>query len=99
MAAAAIRSREVVALAVQLHGAKLGWPRAAELLGVSERTARALHAGTTTGATIPADRALAAAATLRRDRAAQLRAELAQLEDKLDGADAQRGGARVAVAR
>lgn len=94
----ASRVREVIALAVATHGQKRGVHRAAELLGIAERTVTEIQGLRTTGRTIPEARIMSAAITLRRDRAAQLRAELAQLEDAMDGADTQRSGASVAVA-
>lgn len=94
----ASRVREVIALAVATHGQKRGVHRAADLLGIAERTATDIQGGRTSGRSIPEARIMSAAITLRRDRAAQIRAELAQLEDALDGADTQRGGARVVVA-
>ena len=41
-----------VAEAVRLHGHKRGWHLAAQRLGVSERTARAIANGESSGATI-----------------------------------------------
>lgn len=71
---------EAVRLATRLHGAKRGWHLAAAALGVSERTARALADGTTSGATICPIRAASARLSFRRQRAEQLRAELRALE-------------------
>jgi len=76
---------EAVRLAMRLHGAKLGWHLAAEALGVSDRTARALANGETSGATINPDRAHDARMTFRRQRAEQIRAELRELGE-MDGA-------------
>ncbi len=92
-------AREAVALAVRLHGHKRGWHLAATALGVSARTARAIDAGETSGATIAADRAFAARMTFRRQRAAQLREELAQLEDNMDGVSLAGSGPTVGVVR
>jgi len=65
---------EVIAEAVRLHGRARGWHIAARLLGVSERTVRGITYGETSGATIPTETAMHARATLRRQRAAELRA-------------------------
>lgn len=73
----------VVALACRLHGLQRGWAVAAEHLGVSARTARGIAYGEATGATVPEERVDEALHTLRRARAAQLRAELAALEEPL----------------
>lgn len=86
-------------MAVRLHGRQRGWHLAATALGVSDRTARAIQAGETTGATIAAERAFAALMTFRRARAAQLRAELAALETETDGASLGIGSSRLRVAR
>jgi hypothetical protein len=76
-------ARDAIAIAVRLHGRQRGWHLAATALGVSDRTARAIDAGETSGSTIPADRAFAARMAFRRQRAAQIRAELATLEDDM----------------
>lgn len=75
-----IDAREAVALACRLHGKQRGWAIAAQLLGVTERTARGLAYGETTGTSIDPDIAFNARMTLRRARAEQLRAELRDLE-------------------
>ena len=69
-----------IALACQVHGNKRGMSIAAGLLHISERTARALMDGTTSGATIDTIVALTARASLRLERAAQLRGQLRELE-------------------
>jgi hypothetical protein len=51
---------EAIALAVRLHGHKRGWHLAGVKLGVTERTARAIANGESSGATIHPDTALAA---------------------------------------
>jgi hypothetical protein len=71
---------EAIALAVRLHGRQRGWHLAAQKLGVAPDTARKINAGVTSGATINAETAFAARMAFRRERAAQLRAELAALE-------------------
>lgn len=73
-------AREAVALACRIHGRARGWHIAAQRLGISERTARGLSYGEATGASIDPDTAHAARMAFRRERAAALRAELAQLE-------------------
>jgi hypothetical protein len=95
----ATHAREAVALAVRLHGRQRGWHLAATALGVSDRTARAIEAGETSGATIAAERAFAARMAFRRQRAAQLRAELAALENETDGESLGNGSGRLGVAR
>lgn len=72
--------REAVALACRLYGTKRGDLIVADLLGISERTARAIRYGETNGASVDPDVAFAARMTLRRARAEQLRAELRDLE-------------------
>lgn len=89
----ASRIREVIALAVQTHGQKRGVHRAAELLGVAERTARDIQGGRTSGASIAEETARDAAHTLRRERQAQLRAELREIEGQMNAMDVARGGA------
>ena len=74
-------AKECVALACRLHGTKRGEVVAAELLGITERTARAIRYGETNGASIDPDVAFSARMTLRRARAEQLRAELRELEN------------------
>lgn len=72
--------KEVIALACRLYGTKRGEAAAAHLLGISERTARAIRYGETNGASIDPGIAHTARMTLRRERAEQLRAELRDLE-------------------
>lgn len=80
IASAEIRSvREVIALAVRTYGRKSGWHRAATLLGTTERWVKAATYGEPIAAPCPI-RAAEARLTLARQRAAQLRAELAELE-------------------
>lgn len=80
-----------------MHGQKRGLYRAAELLGIAERTARDIQGGRTSGRSIAEMTARDAAHALRRERQAQLRAELQQIEGKMDGLDATRGGAYLGV--
>lgn len=89
--------RDVIALAVVTHGQKRGLHRAAELLGVAERTARDIQGGRTSGASIAEDTARDAALALRRERQAQLRAELQQIEGQMDAVDVARGGASIGM--
>lgn len=84
MSFSARAARDAVAIAVRLHGRQRGWHIAAAALGIADRTARAIHAGETSGTTIPAERAHAAHMAFRRQRAVQLRAELAEIEDHHD---------------
>jgi hypothetical protein len=72
---------EVVASAARWFGRKAGYAMAAQALGIAERTARGIAYGEASGASIPAHQVDQALATLRRTRAAQLRAELAALEE------------------
>lgn len=76
--------RAAIALAVSVFGRKHGWHQAAHALGIAERTARGVQYREATGAAVHPDRALAARIYFTRLRAAQLRAELAQIEDILD---------------
>lgn len=71
---------DVVAFAVRVFGRKAGYGLAADALGIAERTARGIAYGEAKGASVPEERIHAALSTLRRARAAQLRAELAALE-------------------
>jgi hypothetical protein len=71
---------ETVALACRLYGQKRGWAVAAELLGITERTARGITYGETNGASVDPDIAFNARMKLRRARAEQIRAELRELE-------------------
>ncbi|HEV7455891.1 MAG TPA: hypothetical protein VGN96_03880 [Roseococcus sp.] len=89
----------VVELACRLHGHKRGFAVAADALGVSARTARGIAYGEATGATIPEDRVEDALHTLRRARAAQLRAELAALEEPMPHAVLESSRAPVRVVR
>jgi hypothetical protein len=89
----------VIAEAVRLYGRSHGWHLAAQLLGVSERTIRAISYGETSGASIPLHTALEARATLRRQRAAQLRAELRALETALADDAADQAGAPLGLGR
>lgn len=91
--------RECIASAVEAHGQKRGIHRAAELLGIAERTAKDIQGGRTTGASVSELTALEARAAIRRDRRDQLRAERARIERELDAMDHQDGCARVGVAR
>lgn len=89
----------VIAEAVRLYGRARGWHLAAQLLGVSERTIRGITYGETPGSTIPIHTAMQARATLRRQRAAQLRAELNALETALEDDAADESGAKCGVGR
>jgi hypothetical protein len=89
----------VIAEAVRLYGRSRGWHLAAQLLGVSERTVRGISYGETSGASIPLHTALEARATLRRQRAAQLRAELRALETALADDAADQAGAPMGLGR
>ena len=83
---------EAVALAVRLHGHKRGWHIAGQKLGVTERTARAIANGESSGATIHPDTALAARLDLLAARHVALTAELNDLEAQcvqISGADAR----------
>ena len=91
-------AREAVALACRTLGFKRGWAIAGQALGVSEHTARALTTGSTSGATIPEERALAARLAFARARAEQLRAELEYLEAIANADTLEARGSRVAVA-
>lgn len=76
--------REVIAMAVRTHGRKRGWHEAARLLRVTERWVKAACYGEPFAAPDPIIIAEAAIA-LARVRAAQLRAELNELERGLNG--------------
>lgn len=78
------RARDVIALACRTHGRKRGWHIAAELLGVPERRIESILYGEP--ARVDPIRVEHARLTLSRTRAAQIRAELAQLEEALHGA-------------
>ena len=73
-------AREAIALACRIHGRKRGLHIAAGLLRHSERWASALHYGEPVGA-IDYHTAHAALMSVRRQRAAQLRAELTAMEN------------------
>lgn len=73
-------ARESIDLACRLYGRKRGWSAAARLLGITERTVRAITYGETNGASIDPDIAFNARMALRRARAEQIRAELRELE-------------------
>lgn len=73
-------AREVIAFAVRHFGRARGWQIAARHLRISERTARGLTYAETSGASIDPQTVQTALMALRRERAAQLRAELNQLE-------------------
>ena len=87
---------EAVALAVRLHGPKRGWALAAGKLGIAPDTARKIAMGATSGRSIPPGIAFSARMAFRRERAAQLRAELAALDMHDD--DLVRLGHRLGVA-
>ena len=89
----------VIEDAVRFHGRARGWHIAAQLLGVSERTIRGIVYGETSGATIPTLTALEARAELRRQRAAQVRAELRELENAIADDAAVQAGALVGLGR
>ncbi len=91
-------ARESISLALRLHGSKRGASAAAQLLGVSERTVRAIIYGETNGATVDPDRAFTARMALRRQRAEQIRAELRQLEIE-DAANLASNSAYVGMGR
>jgi hypothetical protein len=78
-------------MAIATQGMKRGLHRVAALLGISERTAQEIRLHRTSGASIAPHTVLAAAVTLRRERAAQLRAELAEIERQLDDGTALDG--------
>jgi hypothetical protein len=89
---------EVIAMACRLYGRKRGWCQAARLLGVTERWVKAAAYGepiAPPGAVIVES----ARIELARARAAQLRAELAQIEGLLDGETVDAHGAHMGPAR
>ena len=88
-----------IAEAVRLYGRARGWHMAAQLLGVTERTVRAITYGETSGASIPLETAMQARATIRRRRLAELRADLAALENALADDAASEAGAHVGLGR
>lgn len=85
--------RAVVDLAIRVFGWKPALHHASEALGVSPHTIRAIAAGGSSGARIPDDVLFAARVTFARRRAAQLRAELAEIESEMDGSTVDGGGA------
>lgn len=94
----ALRSaREAIALACRSHGRKRGWHVAASLLGVPERRVEAIVYGEP--ARIDPIRAEQARIELARQRAAQIRAELLELDRSLNGESMEGGGERRAVVR
>jgi hypothetical protein len=76
--------REVIALACRTYGRKSGWHRVAQQLGVTERWIKAATYGEPTA---PPDPLVVQEArlALARQRAAQIKAELATLEGPPDG--------------
>ena len=89
---------EVIDMACRLHGRKRGWCHAAQLLGVTERWVK----GAVYGEPIASPDAIVvehARVELARARAAQLRAELAQIEGLLDGETVDAHGAHLGPAR
>lgn len=74
-------AREAVALACRTYGRKRGWHLAAGLLGVSERVIKAITYGES--ARVCPIAAAAARLAIARQRAAQIRAELTELEGHL----------------
>ena len=90
--------REIIALAVRTHGRKRGWHVAASLLGTTERWVKSATYGESIAAPC-AIRAERARLELARQRAAQLRAELADLERSLHGDTVEAGRGLRGVAR
>jgi hypothetical protein len=89
---------EVIALAVRTHGRKRGWFEAARLLRVTERWVKSASYGEP----IAAPDAIVieqAALTLARARAAQLRAELNEIERGLANVDVLDAGVVAREAR
>jgi hypothetical protein len=98
--ASAIAAREVTAAMVRQHGAKRGLHLSAVVLGCSERWARGIHYGEVVHISHAlADRAAEARITLARQRAAQLRAELLDIERSLHGETVGRDSTRGDVLR
>lgn len=86
--ASTIAAREVCAALVRQHGAKRGLHLAGQRLRISERWARGIHYGEATHVSAAlAIRAEAARIELSRARAAQLRAELLEIERGLANAE------------
>jgi len=84
--ASIIAAREYIAAVVRQHGVKRGLDVAAQRLGISERWARGIHYSEAAFVSHALDRrAQAARNELARQRAAQLRAELAELEEPHGG--------------
>ena len=73
-------AKQAIALAVAMHGRKRGFAVAADALGLSWHTIKEVHRGACRVSPAVEARAFAAAISLRRERAARLRAELAALE-------------------
>lgn len=71
-------AREAIALACRTHGRKRGWHVVARMLGVPERRVESIVYGEP--ARVDPITAQAARNALARQRAAQIRAELAELE-------------------
>ena len=69
-----------ITLACAVHGYKRGLFLVAAMLGIKADTARKLVQGVTSGATISPETAIAARLEFSRQRSAQLRAELSDLE-------------------
>jgi hypothetical protein len=97
----AIRAtREFVAMMVRQHGRKRGLALAGAAVERSEHWARAVHYGEAHSVSLDvAIRAEAARLELSRQRAAQLRAELADLERTLHGDNLDAACCRSAVRR
>lgn len=94
---AADEVREVVREHVRHLGWKRGLHAAAQRMGVTERRAKALYTGEPLKLLAAEwQSAMHARMALRRDRAAQLRAELAELER---GLDVEIGASRVGMGR
>lgn len=90
-------AREAIALACRSHGRKRGWHVAASLLGVPERRVEAIAYGEP--ARIDPIRAEQARIELARQRAAQIRAELLDLERTLHGDTLGATGAHIGTVR
>jgi hypothetical protein len=73
-----LTAREAIAIACRTHGRKRGWHLVATLLGVPERRVESIAYGEP--ARVDPIAARTARNTLAKQRIAQLRAELAQLE-------------------
>lgn len=87
-------AREYVAAMVRAHGLKRGLHLAGVVMRCSERWARAIHYGEARAVSREvSDRAAAAHIDLVRARAAQIRAELHEIERGLDAGDLDAPGA------